>query len=54
MRLNAEPPQQLVVEVRLAPSGQVSIQGLEVTYSHGWQRGTQVIGGDVEIKATAP
>jgi len=53
LELNAHPRQQLLVAVTLPHPGRVKLAGLDVSYSHGWQRGTQRIGGDVELRAVA-
>lgn len=41
--------EQLLLEVTPTRQGVVKIHGLDVTYTHGWQHGTQRIGGDVEV-----
>jgi hypothetical protein len=40
---------QLVMAVTLTEPGRVVIRGVDLSYSHGWQRGTQRVGGDVKI-----
>jgi hypothetical protein len=49
LELNADPHQQLVLAVTLTRAGGISLRGVELTYSHGWRRGTQRIGGEVEV-----
>jgi hypothetical protein len=50
MELNADPKQQLVMAVALTNTGRVHVEGVDLDYSHGWQRGTQRIGGDVDVR----
>ena len=38
----------LVVHVRSPAPGVVRVEGVEVTYTSGWQRGTQIAGGTFE------
>jgi hypothetical protein len=52
MQLNASPRQEIVFEVTLTEPGAVGIKGADVTYSYGWQHGTQRTGGDL-LLATA-
>jgi hypothetical protein len=47
MQLNASPRQEIVFEVTLTEPGAVEIKGADVTYSYGWQHGTQRTGGDL-------
>ena len=54
LELNADPPQQLVMAVSLTNAGRVQVQGIDLDYSDGWQRGTQRIGGDVRRTASHP
>ncbi|HET7736559.1 MAG TPA: hypothetical protein VFK52_11320 [Nocardioidaceae bacterium] len=49
--LDAKPMQQLVVAMTLPTPGRLSMTGVDVTYSYGWRRGTQRIGGDIDLKA---
>lgn len=44
------PGDDLIVRVRSQEPGRVVVEGIEVTYSHGWRRGSQVIG--LTTKAT--
>ncbi len=50
LELNADLLQQLVIAVSLTEPGQVEVQGIDLNYSHGWQRGTQRMGGDVDVR----
>jgi hypothetical protein len=47
MGLNATPRQQVVLAVTLTERGTVHIRDVDLAYGHGWQRGTQRIGGEV-------
>lgn len=47
--VGAEPPQQLVMGVTVHRPGVVRTRGVDLTYSRGWQHGTQAIGGHVRI-----
>lgn len=51
MQLNAEPRQQLVIAVSPSHAGQVEIHGADVTHSHGWRRGTEFIGGEIQLRS---
>lgn len=42
--IGADPRQQLIMAVTASQPGEVEITGAAVTYSRGWQRGTQDIG----------
>jgi hypothetical protein len=50
LELNADPYQQLVMAVMLTKAGRVHVEGVDLDYSHGWQRGTQRIGGDFDVR----
>lgn len=54
LSLGRHPREQLLLEVTLTRPGVVRIHGLDVTYAHGWQHGTQHIGGDVALRAVEP
>lgn len=49
LHTGADPAQQLVMLVRMPGPGVSSTTGVELTYSHGWQRGTQLIGPEVRV-----
>lgn len=49
LHTGADPAQQLVMVVRPRRAGVASTTGVELTYSHGWRRGTQLIGTEVQI-----
>ena len=42
--------QQLIVAVTPHRVGTMLLRGLDVSYRHGWQDGTQRVGGDVQIQ----
>lgn len=46
------PTQQLVMVVTVTKPGVVVTRGVDLTYSHGLQRGTQSIGTHVRIRST--
>lgn len=48
LRLSGTPTQQLIVAFSLPEPGRLKIRGVEVDYSHGWRRGTQLVGGDID------
>ena len=50
MELNAKPRQQVVMAVSLARPGRIQVRGVELTYSHGWRRGTQLVGGEIDLR----
>ena len=50
LSLGNHPREQLLLEVTPTRQGVVKIHGLDVTYTHGWQHGTQRIGGDVKVR----
>jgi hypothetical protein len=50
LELNADPYQQLVMAVMLTKAGRDHVEGVDLDYSHGWQRGTQRIGGDFDVR----
>ena len=54
VELNAEPKQQVVIEISPRRPGQVLVDGIDITYSHGWQRGLQRVGGRVDIRTVEP
>ena len=43
--------EQLLLKVTPTKPGVVRLHGLDITYAHGWQHGTQHIGGDVNVRA---
>ncbi|HSV39037.1 MAG TPA: hypothetical protein VLI04_09775 [Nocardioidaceae bacterium] len=47
--VGSDEPQQLVMRISVERPGVVRTQGVALTYSHGWQRGTQAIGEHVKI-----
>jgi hypothetical protein len=49
LSIDRDPRQQLLVAVTTTRPGRVRIHGIDVTYSHGWQHGTQRVGGDIEV-----
>jgi len=48
--IGAQPRQQLVMAVTATQQGEVVIAGAALTYSRGWQRGTQDIGEHVVLR----
>lgn len=48
LRLAPVPAQQLVLSFSLPHAGTLRIRGVDVDYSHGWRRGTQRVGGDLD------
>lgn len=54
LELNADPRQQVVMAVTNAHAGRVRIVGMDLSYSHGWQRGTQRTGGVIVLASRAP
>ncbi len=46
---DAEPGQQLLMKVAPRQRGIVEVAGAVVTYSHGWQRGSQTIGEHLRL-----
>ena len=44
-------PQQLVMVVTVTKPGVVATHGVDLTYSHGWQRGTQSTGVHLRVKS---
>ncbi|MDP3892242.1 hypothetical protein [Nocardioides sp.] len=51
LTLNATPREQLVMAVTPHQRGRLTVRGVDLTYSHGWQRGAQLIGGEVELES---
>ena len=49
LKLNATPREEVVIAVTLSHAGQIQIEGFDLTYSRGWQHGTQHIGGEVDL-----
>lgn len=49
MHLGREHGQQLVLAVTASGSGSVVIEGMDVTYRHGLQLGTQRVGGTLKL-----
>lgn len=49
--LSADAGQQLVMRVTPTQPGKVRIRGTDLTYSDGWQRGTQVVGEHLTLPA---
>ena len=47
----ATEPQQLVMVVTVTKPGVVATHGVDLTYSHGWQRGTQSTGVHLRVKS---
>jgi hypothetical protein len=50
LSLGNHPREQLLLEVTPTSRGVVKIHGLDVTYTLGWQHGTQRIGGEVQVR----
>ena len=51
MDLDARPAQFLLMKITPTRPGQViTVQGADVTYRHGWQRGTQTLGSRLRIR----
>ena len=48
-RFLAKPGQQLVLAVTASGSGSAVIEGMDVTYRHGLQLGTQRVGGTLKL-----
>jgi len=48
-RLGAWPREGLVMAVTPTRPGRVRVKGATVTYSHGWQHGTQYTGGEADL-----
>lgn len=49
MHVSGRAPDQLLVTVTGMVPGVVRIEGLRVSYTHGWHRGTQDVGADVRL-----
>jgi hypothetical protein len=49
MHVSGRAPDQLLVTVSGMVPGVVRIEGLHVSYTHGWHRGTQDVGADVRL-----
>ena len=49
--VGAHDPEQLVVSVTMTEPGRLEIDGVDLTYSHGWQRGTQTVGTKVTVSS---
>jgi len=49
LQLDRDARQQLLVKVTLREPGTVRVAGADVTYSDGWQHGTQDTGGEVVV-----
>lgn len=54
IKLNADPRQQVVMALTNMDPGRVKIVGMDLSYSHGWQRGTQLTGGTVVLASRTP
>ncbi len=54
VELNAQPLQQVVMAVTNAHPGRVRIAGMDLSYSHSWQRGTQRTGGVIVLGSRPP
>ncbi|WP_076261366.1 hypothetical protein [Intrasporangium flavum] len=54
MSLGERPSQQLVMAVTPHRPGHVAIRDVTVTYSHRWQRGTEVLAGLVTLEVATP
>lgn len=52
MRPGGEPPQQLVLSVTARGTAKVVIEGVDVEYSQGWRRGTQRVGGALDLSTS--
>lgn len=50
LRLNADPKQQVVMAVSPQRPGGVTVDGIDITYVHGWQHGSQRVGGEVRLR----
>ena len=51
LAIGAEPPQQLLMRVVVESPGRLRIDGVDLTYTHGWQRGTQTVGPRLVIRS---
>ena len=53
LSLGTDPRQQLLLAVTPVTRGlvEVEITGVDVTYSHGWQHGTQRLGSEVSVRS---
>jgi hypothetical protein len=49
--VGADPPQQLVVRITVHRPGVLRTRGVDLTYSHGWQHGTQAIAEHLTIRS---
>lgn len=49
--VGADPPQQLVMGVTVRRPGVVRTLGVDLTYSHGWQHGTQAVGAHLRMRS---
>lgn len=47
IHLDSDTPEQIVASVTLGHGGRVSFAGMDVSYDHGWQSGTEHTGVDV-------
>lgn len=54
LELHATPRQQVVMAVTNAHPGRVRIVGMDLSYTHGWQRGTQRTGGTLVLRSRTP
>lgn len=52
LRLGRSPMDQIVMAVTPMKPGRVRIRSLHVTYSRGWQSGTQTIGGRITLRTS--
>lgn len=51
LHTGTDPAQQLVVAITTGQRGVIRLDGFDVTYTHGWQRGTQTVGDSIKIRA---
>ncbi|HEU4566417.1 MAG TPA: hypothetical protein VFR99_00180 [Marmoricola sp.] len=49
LKLNARPFQQVVMAVTLTRPGEVEIDGMNIDYERGWQRGSDLTGGTIVV-----
>jgi hypothetical protein len=49
--LNADPSEVVIMTIRPAKPGVVRVRGMDLTYTDGWQRGTEHVGPRVVVRA---